>query len=77
MKGDLQFDWDVANLKHVGAHNVTAEEAEQAMENDALDQDYDLVAGEERWTSIGHTDLLRVLIIKWTMRGERIRIITV
>ena len=76
MKGDLAFDWDDANLKHIAAHDVTAAEAEQAMENDPQDQDHDLVANEERWTSIGHTDLLRVLIIKWTMRGERTRIVT-
>ena len=61
MKGDLRFDWDEANLSHIAVHDVTAEEVEQAMENDPEDLDYDVIAGEERWTSIGNTDLLRVL----------------
>lgn len=37
----------------------------------ALDAEY-----EERWTSIGHTDALRVLVVVWTMRGQAVRAIT-
>ena len=76
MKGDLRFDWDESSLSHIAGHAVTAEELEQAIENDPEDQEYDVVRGEERWTSIVHTDLLRVLIVKWTMRGDRVRIVT-
>jgi len=36
-----------------------------------------LVSGEERWTSIGHTDRFRVLIVVWTVRSdEHIRVVT-
>jgi uncharacterized DUF497 family protein len=31
---------------------------------------------EDRWTSVGHTNNLRILVIVWTMRGESIRVVT-
>jgi uncharacterized DUF497 family protein len=35
-----------------------------------------LVGSEDRWTSIGHTDRLRVLKLVWTLRGDIVRVIT-
>jgi uncharacterized DUF497 family protein len=35
-----------------------------------------MVNGEERWTSIGHTNKLRILVVVWTMREESIRPVT-
>lgn len=44
--------------------------------NDALDIGFEVASGEERWTSIGHTAVMRVLVVVWTMRGERVRTVT-
>ena len=41
-----------------------------------IDIDFDAVNGEERWTSVGHTDSFRVVVVVWTMRGESVRPIT-
>jgi uncharacterized DUF497 family protein len=65
----IRFDWDKANTEHIALHGVKPEEAEQALENDPVDLDYEVVETEDRWTSIGHTDRLRVLKLVWTLRG--------
>lgn len=72
----LEFDWDEANVAHIARHSVLPEEVEQVLGNDAFDVGFELVSGEERWTSIGHTAGLRVLVVVWTMRGERVRPVT-
>jgi uncharacterized DUF497 family protein len=40
--------------------------------NETLDLGYEVVNGEERWTSIGHSNGLRVLVVVWTMQGDAI-----
>jgi uncharacterized DUF497 family protein len=74
----LSFDWDEANLGmgHVARHNVTPEEVEQVFANDPMDLGADAVDGEERYTGVGHTNRLRVLVLVWTMRGDATRPIT-
>jgi len=73
----LRFVWDVANVSHIACHSVTPEEAEQALRNEPFDLGYESVDGEQRWTSVGHTDSLRVLLLVWTLRGEEVvRVIT-
>ncbi len=72
-----RFHWDKTNISHLARHKVIPKEAEQALLNDPFDLTYELVNGEERWTSIGHTDRFRVLIVVWTLRGdEDIRVVT-
>jgi uncharacterized DUF497 family protein len=73
---EIAFNWDEANIRHISRHGVKIEEAEQALRNDSYDLEYEVVDGEQRWTSLGHTDTLRVLIIVWTLRGEAVRVIT-
>jgi uncharacterized protein len=73
---DLRFEWDEANTKHILHHDVKPEEAEQALANDPLEWDYDAVENEERWTSIGHTNQLRILKVVWTLRDEKVRVVT-
>jgi uncharacterized protein len=70
MRVDLSFDWDNADVAHIARHTVAPEEAEQALSNDPMEINYDVVRGEERWTSAGHTNKLRVLLIVWTLRGD-------
>jgi uncharacterized DUF497 family protein len=72
----LSFDWDEANVGHVARHNVTPEEVEQVFANDPMDLGVDVVDGEERYTGVGHTNRLRVLVLVWTMRGDATRPIT-
>jgi len=77
MADELNFEWDPSNVSHIARHAVTPEEAEQVLLNDPFDLGYENIAGEERWTSIGHTDTLRVLVLVWTLReGEIVRVIT-
>jgi hypothetical protein len=77
MADDLRFAWDAANVSHIARHQVTPEEAEQALLNAPFDLGYEIRRGEERWTSIGHTDKFRILVLVWTLRGEdSVRVIT-
>lgn len=76
MEDDLPYDWDRANIEHVGQHGVSPREVSEVFANETLDLAYEVVNGEERWTSIGHSNGLRVLVIVWAMRGEAIRPIT-
>ena len=76
----LRFQWDSSNVSHIARHAVVPKEVEQALLNDPYDLSYETVEEEERWTSIGHTDSLRVLLVVWTIRegeaGEVVRVIT-
>ena len=76
MADELGFEWDKANIEHILNHDVTPEEVELVFANDPLDVDYDVIDDEERWTVVGHTDRVRVLIVVFTMRHEAIRQIT-
>ena len=71
------FDWDSANIGHIGEHNVMPEEAEEVLLSDPLELDFDKSAcGEDRWSYIGETSQTRFLQVVFTMRGEKIRIAT-
>jgi hypothetical protein len=72
----LRFDWDQANTVHIGSHRVTPEEVEQVFANDEMAIDYDVIGGEERWTVLGETSQMRVLVVVFTMRGEWVRTVT-
>jgi uncharacterized DUF497 family protein len=77
MADELIFEWDAANVFHIARHKVTPEEAEQALRNEPFDLGYEIRRGEDRWTTIGHTDDLRVLLVVWTLRvDEAVRVIT-
>jgi hypothetical protein len=73
---ELIFDWDEANVGHVARHNITPEEIEEVFANDPMDLGAEAVDGEERYTGVGHTNRLRVLVLVWTMRGDATRPIT-
>jgi uncharacterized DUF497 family protein len=76
MEDDLSLDWDQANIDHIGRHGVVPGEVSELFTNEAIDLRYEVVDGEERWTSIGHTNRLRILVMVWTMRGELVRPVT-
>ena len=73
---NLEFEWDEANVGHIGRHDVSPQEVEQVFANGGTDLNYELVRREERWTTVGHTSSVRVLIVIWTMRGELVRVVT-
>jgi hypothetical protein len=76
MEVEVSFEWDEGNSDHIRRHNVLPEETEQALRNDPVDLNYDVIEGEERWTSVGHTDQMRVLVLVWTLRAEVTRVVT-
>jgi uncharacterized DUF497 family protein len=72
----LGFDWDDSNTGHLKRHKISREEFEQAMRNDPLIIDYSNVNSEDRWSALGMTDTLRILLLCYTVRGERVRPVT-
>jgi uncharacterized protein len=75
----LNFDWDAANLDHIARHDVTQEEAEQAILGDPLDaelQSADGSGGEERLLQLGETAKGRILQLLTTWRSGRVRVIS-
>jgi len=71
-----EFDWDEHNLKHLSRHKITPAEFEEAMRNNRVIMDVEGESGEERWYVAGVTNGLRILVLVFTYRGEKIRPIT-
>lgn len=69
----FRFDWDRANLEPMARCGVTPQEVEQVFANDPYGAAYDVAGGEERWTVIGHTASLRVLVVVWKIQEASIR----
>ncbi len=63
---EIEFDWDEANIGHVDRHGVLPEEAEQVILNGPVDLGLEIVAGEERFLSLGATGGGRVLLVVTT-----------
>jgi uncharacterized protein len=72
----LVFDWDDANTGHIARHNVTPEEAEQVVSGASLSFETEERSGEERHTELGATASGRLLLVAWTWRRRRIRVVT-
>lgn len=74
---EATFDWDEANVRHLGRHNVDPQEAEQAiLDPNAIMLEIQIEVGEERVKTIGRTARGRILAAVLTFRGEAIRPIT-
>lgn len=76
MVGDIEFDWDEHNIRHLGRHKITPQEFEELLLNDPLDLEYETEAGEQRYKSLGATRNGRILIAVWTIHGGKIRAVT-
>lgn len=73
------FDWDGGNLrKNWEKHGVTSLESEQVFFNEPLIvQDDDKHSQmEPRWYGLGSTDSRRLLLVVFTIRNNRIRVIS-
>jgi len=71
-----QFEWDAENVAHLARHRISPGEAEACLAGDPLIATHDVVDGEDRWTAVGATSALRILVLVFTVRNERIRPIT-
>lgn len=74
----MKFEWDerkaASNLRK---HDVDFADAALVLEDDLALTLRDPVAhDEERWVTVGHDPYQRVLVVVYTWRGERIRLIS-
>ena len=73
------FDWDEANMKkNWVSHQVTPQEAEQIFFNKPLvvADDPRHSQKERRYFVLGQTDADRAVFVAFTVRGDRIRVIS-
>ncbi len=70
------FDWDDGNSAHIARHGVTRDEAEQVVLGASLPLSTEERSGEERHTELGETIDGRLLLVVWTWRRRRIRVVT-
>jgi uncharacterized DUF497 family protein len=70
----LEFEWDNANRNHIAQHGVTSEQCELVMRHPVVTQP-GRDATELRWKTTGFADGRRLEVV-WTLRGERIRVVT-
>lgn len=75
----IAFDWDKGNIdKNFKKHNVTNKEAEEVFGNKPIKilKDKEHSQKEDRFVALGETDNERRLYIVFTIRKEKIRIIS-
>jgi uncharacterized protein len=72
----MVFDWDDENIRHIAAHDVSCDEAEQVINNEPVDLDVEIRNGEERFSQIGETLTARILLVVTTWRGTKLRVVT-
>ena len=73
------FQWDAGNaVKNWEKHGVTQTECEQIFFNRPLlaKHDWEHSFGEERFFALGRTDANRFLFVVFTIRGDKIRVIS-
>jgi uncharacterized protein len=75
------FDWDKGNLeKNLKKHKVTSQEAEELFASDPFlirRDDYHSNETEERLQALGKTKAGRKLFIAFTLRNNKVRVISV
>lgn len=73
------FDWDKGSLaKTWEKHGVNPFECEEVFFNEPLVVEYDEAhsALEKRYYALGRTNSVRLLFVVFTIRGDRIRVIS-
>lgn len=70
------FDWDVANIAHIAAHDVTPLEVEQTTTRPYITIPATSIKGESRWKLFGTSDAERYLVVVFTIRKNRFRAVT-
>ncbi len=75
----IAFEWDKGNLeKNLHRHNVSNKEAEEIFSNEFVKifEDVKHSHKEQRFVAYGATDLNRKLTIVFTVREQKIRVIS-
>ncbi len=72
----MEFDWDAANIRHIGRHRVTPADVEQVFANDPMTVGTQQHNEEERFLCFGRTNGGRFLTVLYTERAGRIRVVT-
>jgi len=75
----IAFEWDKGNInKNLKKHNVTDKEAEEVFGNKPLRifEDIKHSGEEQRFVAYGKTDSKRSLVMVFTLRKEKIRVIS-
>lgn len=74
----MEFEWDEWKAaENLRKHGVDFADAALVLEDDlALTVEDPDAQGEERWVTMGHDPNQRVLVVSYTWRGERIRLIS-
>lgn len=74
----LEFEWDEGNNQKPKKHGLTLEETEEAFfdENKIIFADWKHSATEQRITLLGKTKKRKLLNITYTIRGNKVRVIT-
>lgn len=74
---DDLFDWDDDNAGHIARHGVEWWEAEEALADPRrFGLGRSVVSGEIRFSYAGRTDSGRLLVVVYTHRDGRIRVVT-
>ncbi len=76
----LSFDWDSGNIdKNLEKHQVSCQEAEEVFVNEPLIITEDLLHStkEKRYLGLGKSNSLRFLFLSFTIRNQKIRIISI
>jgi hypothetical protein len=71
--------WDPGKARStVRRHNVGFEEAATVLDDwhHVTVEDVEHSVDEQRWRTIGLSDRARVLVVTWTIRGGRVRLIS-
>jgi hypothetical protein len=73
------FDWDPPKARPtLRRRNIGFEEATSALDDwrQVTIEDVEHSSDEQRWRTIGLSDQARVLVVTWTVRGGRVRVIS-
>jgi uncharacterized DUF497 family protein len=70
------FDWDAANVGHIGRHALTPFEVEEAVCRPHVTTPAETIQGEKRWKLLGKTASGRYIAVVFTIRRKRFRTVT-
>jgi uncharacterized DUF497 family protein len=75
----IEFEWDEANRQHLARHGVSPPEAEDAVSgavHSAIELGREFRAGEQRIAVLGESREAKILIVVFTAREDKLRIVT-
>jgi uncharacterized DUF497 family protein len=75
--GSGGFEWDAHNVAHIARHGLLPAEVEHALSGELATLLEEFVErGERRSLSVGPTGTGRLIVVVWTSRGARVRVVT-